>query len=220
MTQSPNNPPSDTKDAPPGRALRIARLLIALGLVVGIGVFAVFTIEELRAGSTTYAPPTDFGASDEAPALPATAKSGPAALADLAKLDPTRFPIIERPNPHPGEIVPFAEAAPLGQPPYYQAEAGEVWELCVYELRNASMTELIAYYNAQAEERGLRLMKQKPTSANMPGGIVTTWGDGKKSLQVTSRPMPVTEPITPPLAPPTPLRWVVKYSYPEPTPRP
>ena len=214
MTQPPNNPPNDQRAAEPGKALRIARLLIALGLCAGITVFAVFTIEELKAGVTTYAPPTDFGAADASPDTPMKPTPGSNPLAGQLGPDPGRYPLINRPNRHPGEIMPFKGTAPLGQPPYYQAKGGEVWEFCVYERPDTSLTDLIAYYNDQAKQKGMRFIKQRPTGANIPGGIEATWSDGQNHLVVTISPRRVAEPVQPPLAQPTPLRWVVKYSYP------
>lgn len=205
MTKPAHNPPTP-KPAPsqPRGALRTARLLIAVVLFVGIAVFSVIAIESLKAGPRDSRLPTDFGAADtEQDTTPAASQ---APLAGLTGTDPVKFPVIDRPNPHPGEIKPFGGTAPLGQPPYRQAGAGEVWEFCVYELPNASMKELIAYYANEATQRGLKQIKLKPTSDNMPGGIEAAWSDGKNRLEVTARPL---------AAPQTnPLRWVVKYSYP------
>lgn len=191
--------------------MRTARLLIAVVLFVGIAVFSVIAIESLKAGPRGTRLPTDFGAADaEQDQIPSASQ---APLAGLTGTDPIKFPLIDRPNPHPGEIKPFGGTAPLGQPPYRQAGAGEVWEFCVYELPNASLNELIAYYANEATQRGMKQIKLKPTSDNMPGGIEAAWSDGKNRLEVTARPL-AAPPTNPPLAPPTPLRWVVKYSYP------
>lgn len=97
---------------------------------------------------------------------------------------------------------------------------GEVWEHADYITKDASLTDLIAHYNSQATQHGLKLTKQHPTSNEKPGGIVAAWTDGQKSLQVTAWPLPNRKPVQPPLAPPTPLHWVVKYSYPASTPAP
>ena len=213
MTNPANNPPTEKpKPAEPSKALRIARLLIAVVLFAGIAVFSVITIEELKAGPKTTPPPSDFGAAD--PSQDETPAESNAPLAGLTGTDPIKFPLINRPNPHPGEIKPFNGTAPLGQPPYRQVNAGEVWELCVYELPDASLTELISYYADEAKQRGLKQIKLKPTSDNMPGGIEAAWGNSKDRLEVTARPLPAPR-TNPPLAPPTPLRWVVKYSYPQ-----
>lgn len=217
MAQTSNNPPNDQGAAPRSSALRLARLAIALALAVGIAVFAVLTIEELKAGYKTDAPPSDFGTADGPPAAPPVQANSPNPLAGLTTTDPTKYPLIDRANPHPGEIVPFLRTAPLGQAPYAQSEAGVVWELCVYQQPDASLTDLFAYYSDQAKQKGMRLIKQRPTSDNLPGGIEATWSDGQKRLVVTASPLPARQPVQPPLAPPTPLRWVVKYSYPDPT---
>lgn len=191
--------------------MRTARLLIAVVLFVGIAVFSVIAIESLKAGPRDRGLPTDFGAADVEQDTAPPASQTP--LAGLTGTDPVKFPVIDRPNPHPGEIKPFGGTAPLGQPPYRQVGAGEVWEFCVYELPNASMNELITYYAGQATQRGMKQLKLKPTSDNMPGGIEAAWSDGKNRLEVTARPLAAPK-TNPPLAPPTPLRWVVKYSYP------
>lgn len=193
--------------------MRIARLLIALGLCIGIAVFAVFTIEELKAGATTYAPPTSFGAADTSPAAVPTHSTGSNPLAGLSTTDPNKYIPILRDNPHPGKVAPFMRTAPLGQPPYYQTAGNEVWELCAYRVTDASLTALFAHYDQQAKQRGMKLNKQRPTSENRPGGIVLSWTKGQDRLEVTAWPLP-TESATPPLSPKTPLQWVVKYSYP------
>lgn len=210
-----NNPPSkEPEPARPGKALRNARMLIAAGLFVGIAVFAVYTIEELKAGPPSATTPTDFGAADTERETPEPADDK--SLAGLAKPDPTKFIPINHP---PGRVAAYRGAAPLGQPPYRQPMTGEVWEFCVYELRDADIDELIAYYGGQAQARGLEQVKLEPTSGNTPGGIEAAWSDGKDRLEVTV--LPLSPPrTTAPLAPKTPLRWVVKYSYPEPTAKP
>ncbi|MFK7788277.1 MAG: hypothetical protein AB8C95_02135 [Phycisphaeraceae bacterium] len=192
----------------------MTRLAIASGLCVGIGVFAVLMVQELEAGRSTSALPSDFGTSDTEPTTGATAQ-GAAGLASLARVDPTKFVPITRDNKHPGQIAPFMRADPYGQMPYQQAAAGEVWEFCAYRLRNASLTDLITHYDKQAKLSGMVLIKQKPTSNNMPGGVVVSWSDGRRGLEVTGWPMRSDQPIPqPPLRPDTPLQWVVKYSYP------
>ncbi|MBX2853156.1 MAG: hypothetical protein KTR15_15585, partial [Phycisphaeraceae bacterium] len=180
MTNPANNPPNPKPTpAEPSRAMRNTRLLIAVVLFAGIAVFAVITIEELKAGPPNSRPPTDFGAAD--PNRDNASAAGNAPLAGLTGTDPAKFPLIDRPNPHPGEIKPFGGTAPRGLPPYRQAGAGEVWEFCVYELPDASMNELITYYASEARRRGLKQIKLKPTD-NTPGGIEAAWGDGKNRL--------------------------------------
>lgn len=194
-------------------------MLIAVGLCIGIAVFAVFTFQELAEGSTTYAPPQDFGTANSAAPAPAPPKPGVKSITSLASTDPSKFIPIERSNPHPGQIAPFLRADPYGQMPYQQpAVGGEIWEFCAYRVRDASLTDLFAHYNEQARLLGMTLLKQNPTSNNMPGGTVVSWSDGRRSLEVTAAPLPATQPAAPPLAPPTPLQWVVKYSYPTQTP--
>lgn len=191
--------------------------MIALGLTVGILVFAVFMIEQLKAGATTYAIPADFGAA-HTPAQPPAKPDSPNPLAGLTTTDPTQFIPILRDNPHPGEIMPFMNADPFGQPPYRQPTAGnDVWELCVYRVRDASLADLITHYDQQARDRRMRLVRQRPTTNNA-SGIVAAWTDGRRALELTALSLPATEPTTPPLAPPNPLQWVVKYSYPEAAP--
>jgi len=214
LTKPANNPPQDTAPSPPGQALRVARLLIAIGLCIGIGVFAVLTIQKLEAGQTSVKLPSDFGASKSSPAESA-AVQGEHPLAGLTSTDPTKFIPIIRENPHPGRFVPFMRADPFGQVPYQQPVAGgEVWEFCAYRVKDASLTDLIAHYDAQAKTVGMKLIKQQPTSEKMPGGIEAAWSDGRRSLRVTAQPLAATQPDTPPLRPDTPLQWVVQYSYP------
>lgn len=209
-----HNPPADTDAPKPGRALRVARLVIAVGLLAGIAVFSVMMIEALKAGPPTNDRPNDFGASSTTNEPKADSGSP---LAGLGRVNPKNYPPILRPNPHPGEFTPFLKAPPHGMP-HYQNLGGEIWEHANYNIRDASLTDLIAHYDKQAKLRGLTLTKQHPTTANRPGGIVVAWTDGPKSLHVTAWPLRSTEPVQPPLAPPTPLQWVVKYSYPAPPP--
>ena len=215
LTKPPNNnPPSDDAAPVPGKAIRTARMLIALGLFVGVGIFAVFTIEELKQGPDTTPPPNDFGASNQAPAAPV----GNDPLAGLTGTDPTKFIPILRPNPHPGEISPFQKADPFGQAPYRQpSTGGEIWEFCAYRVSDATPKQAIKHYDQEARLRGMRLIHQAPTSNNKPGGVYAAWSDGRNSLNVTAWPTPNAPPPLPPLKPTTPLDWVVKYSYPEPT---
>lgn len=214
MTQITNNPPP----AKPSQLLRLVRIAIGLGLLVGISIFAVFAIEELKAGSSNPPLPHDFGANSTASnPSPTAMKPSANPLAGLTSTDPSKFIPILRENPHPGEIKPFLKADPFGQAPYRQpAAGGEVWEFCVYQVRDASLTDLVSHYDQQAKARGMRLKKQQATSSNLPGGMIASWSDGSRGLEVTAIPLPLSEPTRPPLAPPTPLRWVVKYSYPDP----
>ncbi len=180
---------------------------------MGIAVFAVLTINQLEAGPSNNALPTDFGTSSAASTPPAPANSV-SPLAGIAQVDPSKFIPIMRKNPHPGQIPPFLRADPYGQMPYQQAAAGEVWEFCAYRVNDASLTDLIAHYNEQAKLADMKLVKQKPASENMPGGVVVSWSDGRRGLEVTAAPLGSTKPAAPPLRPDTPLQWVVKYSYP------
>lgn len=178
--------------------------------------FVIFAIEELKAGATTSPHPTYFGAANTVPTNPVTAKlsNRPTSLTNLARTDPSKFIEIRRNNPHPGEIPPFMQADPFGQPPYRQPHMGNhVWELCAYRVRDGRMADLIAHYDQQAKGRGMRPVRQRP-SQKFPDGIVAIWTNGQYTLEVTASPLPATEPATPPLAPPTPLQWVVKYIAP------
>lgn len=177
--------------------------------------FAIFTINELSAGPPNPAMPTSFGASPTEAEQRPVAQSGAQPLQGLTGTDPSKFIPIDRPNPHPGQFPSFMRADPYGQVPYQQPAAGnEVWEFCAYRVLDASLTDLIAHYDKQAKLVGMKLIKQKPTSDNKPGGITTSWSDGRRGLNVTAWPTPNTRPAAPPLRPPTPLQWVVRYSYP------
>lgn len=216
MNKPANNPPKVSTPTTPSQALRVARLVIALGLCVGIGVFAVFTIQELEAGQRGTALPTDFGASKSSPADTAEAQSNDISknpLAGLGGLDPNKYPPITRPNPHPGQFAPFLRADPHSYPYEQKFEGGETWEICTYQVKDASLRDLIAHYDAQAKQVGMTLSKHQPTSEAMPGGIEAAWSDGRRSLRVTGVPLP-SRPAQPPLRPATPLQWVVQYSYP------
>ena len=212
-----HNPPAKNDAPKQGQLLRVVRIVIAIALFAGIAVFSVITIEELMAGPPTNNLSSDFGAS---PTAYETQTDSTSPLAGLSGVNPKTFLPILRPNPHPGQFKPYLNAAPYGQPPYFQNLGGEIWEHSNYKTPNASLTELIAHYNKQAALRGMKLNKQHPTSNEKPGGIVAAWTDGQTSLNVTAWPLPNDKPVQPPLAPPTPLQWVVKYSYPATTPAP
>lgn len=222
LTKPANNPPPDTTPTTPSKALRVVRVVIALGLCVGIAAFAVFTIKELEAGQAATKLPSasDFGISTSSPGDSADAPGkgplpGLTELTGLTGTDPTKYIPIVRDNPHPGQFAPFMRADPYGQVPYKQSVGGgETWETCAYRVNDASLTDLIAHYHDQATQVGMKLTKQKATSAKMPGGIVAVWSDGRRSLRVTGWPEPTDKPATPPLRQPIPLEWVVQYSYP------
>lgn len=214
MTKPPNNPPNENAASSPSKAIRVARIVIALALFAGVAIFAVFTIEELKKGPETTPPPTDFGASSNAPGASMTGDP----FQGLTGTDTSKFIPILRPNPHPGQITPFQKADPFGQPPYRQpSNGGEVWEFCAYRVSDATPAQAIAHYDQEAKRLGMRLVHQAPTSNNKPGGTYAAWSDGRRGLNVTAWPTPNAPPPIPPLKPTTPLDWVVKYSYPEPT---
>lgn len=214
MTKPANNPPTDQTPTTPGKALLVTRLLIVIGLCVGIGVFTVLTVIQYKNGPSNQTRPTSFGASTTSPDQQPATPTGTSPMAGLNGLDTSKFPPITRPNPHPGQIAPFLRADPHNYPYYQKVDNGEVWEYCDYKVLDASLTDLIAHYDKQAKLAGMKLIKQKPTSNNMPGGIDASWSDGRRGLNVTAWPLPNTKPAAPPLRPSTPLQWVVRYSYP------
>lgn len=161
--------------------------------------------------------PSDFGTSNQSPTQAAAATDG-SPLAAMMGVDPAKYPPILRANPHPGQFTPFLRADPYGIPPHQQIAAGVVTETCDYKVRDASLVDLLAHYNEQAKLAGMKPIKRRPTSDERPGGMVASWSDGRRGLQVTGWPLRSDQPVpAPPLRPATPLRWVVKYSYPAPT---
>lgn len=209
MTQPENNPPSDSAPAPPGKTLRTVRATIAIALIVGVGVFGVFAINELSKPTTAPAQNNGFGASTELPGGDPAGSDN--SFIDLAKPNPRQFIPIQRENPHPGEFPPYADAAPYGQPPYQQPTVNnEVWEFCAYRVKQGSVQDVIAHYHREAINRGLKLQTRDATSNRLPGGTKAVWSNGARTLELTARPMPVQPPLRPE------LEWVVKYSYPEP----
>ncbi|MGB0766254.1 MAG: hypothetical protein ACPGYV_00935 [Phycisphaeraceae bacterium] len=230
MISSTNNPPKQRVDqavdndsaAQPSKALRTTRVVLAIGLFVGVAVFGVLTIQTLGDGPPTTALPTDFGANPQSaasmtPVPPSTPTASGNPLAGLTGTDATQFVPIVRANPHPGRIVPFLNADAFGQPPYRQPfENREVWELCAYRVMDASPAQAFAYYDARASELGMSRLRRSATSAKRPGGIKAVWSDGTNQLELTAWPTPNAPPTAPPLKPQTPLDWVVKYSYPSP----
>lgn len=216
MTSESNNPPDQTQPAPTGKAIRAARILITLGLFVGVLVFGVFAFTELASQRQAVALPNEFGASKPAQQpSPPQGQSMSDKFRSIAQRDPSKFIPIRRDNPHPGEIEPFLGAASYQKPPYRQpTTANEVWELCEYRTLDSDPEAAFAYYHKQAAKRGLELRTHSPTSDNVPGGIKASWSDGSHRLELTAWPLK-SPPVQPPLKPKTPLRWVVKYSYPE-----
>jgi len=214
LTTPTNNPPQASTPTPPGKAMLVARLIIAVGLCAGIAVFAVFTIKQLEAGQSAPTLPSDFGTSKTSPDDAAESR-GDGPLPGLGGTDPTKYIPIVRENPHPGRFAPFLRADPFGQVPYREPIAGGiVVENCAYRVNDASLADLFAHYHDQAEQVGMKLTKQKETSKKMPGGIEAAWSDGRRSLRVTAQPLAPSQPAAPPLRPETPLQWVVQYSYP------
>ena len=111
MTNPANNPPTEKpKPAEPSKALRIARLLIAVVLFAGIAVFSVITIEELKAGPKTTPPPSDFGAAD--PSQDETPAESNAPLAGLTGTDPIKFPL---PDQAGGDVAKRVPGCPAGR---------------------------------------------------------------------------------------------------------
>lgn len=214
MTKPANNPPQESTPTKPGQALRIVRLVIAVGLCVGIAVFAVLTIKELEAGQAATMLPNDFGAISKTQTFEAIPTQGDSPLGALGGLDPNKYPPILRDNPHPGRFAPFMRADPHTYPYSQTFEGGETWEICSYKVKDANLAAVIAHYGEQAASVGMKQIKHQPTSQALPGGIEAAWSDGRRSLRVTAAPLPTEQPVAPPLKQPTPLEWVVQYSYP------
>lgn len=222
MTTPPNNPPKDAPPKAPGSALRYTRFAIAAALLVGVCVFGVFAINELSQGVAPPPIPRDgFGASDALPGenhsrrrLPGDLEiSGTNPLVDLSQ-DSNRILI----DHHPGEFEPFRNSAQFEPTPYRQPIInGEVWEFCYYESDEGHPQDAFDHYNRLAKERGLDLISHGPSSDNTPGGMKAIWSDGRRGLELQAAPVRPRQPVRPPLRPTSPLGWVVKYSYPEPT---
>lgn len=189
--------------------MRTARIVIALGLFIGVGVFGVFMVNELANPPQSVRPANQFGTNDQPLITPQL--DGPGSLADLAKPNPQQFIPIIRDNPHPGRITPYRDADTFGQPPYRQPnDDGEVWEFAAYRMTDAKAEQAVAHYADQAKARGLTLLRKGDTGSELPNGVKAIWTDGTDRLEVTAWPQPVQPPVRPM------LNWVVKYSYPNP----
>ena len=214
MTTETNNPPSP---APPGKLLRTARLVICIGLFVGVLVFGIFAFEQLLNPQASSPIASQFGTGDTAPQVTSNQQPGNFIKA-MAQPDPTKFVPILRENHHPGEVAPFINAAPYGQPPYRQPNSDrEVWEFCAYRTNQPHHPDdAFAHYNAQAALRGMTLQSNEPTSAKLPNGLRAVWSNGTQTLELTAWPTIGGEvSLQPPFNQPRgPLDWVVKYSYP------
>lgn len=196
--------------------MKIARTTIAAALIIGVGVFGVFAINDLRLGvPVSPAQPDDFGAlkpgdPDAAGNLEPDSDNP---FVALAQLRPDQYIPIKH---HPGKIEPFFDATAFLQPPYRQAGAGPfVIENCAYRVVDATPQQALDHYNTHATAKGLKLTSLDPTSNQRPGGIKARWTDGISMLMLTAWPTENAPPTPAPLKPKTPLDWVVQYSYPE-----
>lgn len=200
--------------------MRLVRVGISLGLIAGVLVYGGFALSRLSQPPTVERAMIDFNKASDAVMQQPDELSPAQAVAELARPDPSRFIPILRDNPHPGMIEPYQNAAPYGQPPYRQPNTdGEVWELCAYRVATSHPADAIEHYAAQARARGLDLLASGPTTRRTPDGLVATWTDGSRTLQVTAWPtlgQTANPPVAAPLRPVGSLDWVVKYSYPAP----
>lgn len=200
-----------------GPILRLARIAIALGLVIGVGVFGVLALSDLAQKPVAKPAINTFGASDTAPTGMSNAvdESNKNPLAGVGGLDPNKFVPINRDNPHPGEFEPFINGSLALYAPHTPLLGGPITtERCAYQAPDATVQEAIAHYERAAAHRGMTLKSKTPTSERVPGGMKATWTGSGRTLQVAAWPTLNTAPPAPPLKPATPLDWVVQYSYP------
>lgn len=224
-TIKPTNPPTDDASsadpaAKPGTALRRARLLIAFALLLGVSVFAALAIHDLKNNTQADNPaPSDYGTSDRQPGGSAVTQENP--ILALAGLDPDKYTKIDH---HPGRFAPFlGPDASISAPIQLPVVDGEAWEVCTYNSLNAKApsaasatpSDAFAHYDRLARAKGLSLQFNNPTSAKTPGGLIASWSDGTRTLRLTAWPTSDPAPPPTPLRPRTPLKWEVKYSYPQ-----
>ncbi len=221
MNNPTPNPPAQPTPQATSKPLRIARLVISLGLIVGVGAFGVLAINDLSKPITPTATNANtYGASDALPGDNRESRRLPGDL-EVKQTDPLlalgqighRTPIAH----HPGKFKPFINAEAYQYPPFREKVVDSlVIEQCDYRYTNATPQQAFEHYNALAIERGMKLLHKNPSSAARPGGLIAAWTDGPRRFELSAWPTAGADPTPPPLKPKTPLQWVVKYSYPVP----
>ncbi len=228
LTHPANNPPDDDAPAQAGKALRTARLVIALGLIIGVGVFGVLTAIEINDARNAMLQP----APQPGPANPFGVSGGtiggepqrlrlPGDLDTPAPSDPLlalgQNPGLIPIDHHPGRFKPFLRADAYLQPPYREpVVGGMVVEACAYQTEQGDPQQAYEHYNTLALKRGMKQLHKRDTPPQRPGGVMAAWADESTRLYLNAWPG-TPEPTPAPVRPKTPLKWVVKYSYPVPT---
>lgn len=214
MTTPDSNPSDDQTLTPPGQALRIARVGIALALFGGIGVFGVYAVINLDKGLDEFSqPPIGEQAYDGT--LPGDLEidtTNP--LHSMFQIGPGI--LIDH---HPAHIPPFPGAAIHGLDPYREpiSSDGTVLEHAHYRVDGKTPKDAFAYYNQQATALGMTLQTNVKPNPSPQDDIVARWSRGRKSFMVTITPLIAETPqARPPVKPIPPLGLVVQYSYPAP----
>lgn len=213
MTQTASNPPRPDAPAPPSKALRLARLVIASALLVAVVFFMIYMVNDIQKNLAQQQSPVAQPAyPDLLPGDLARQQDHP--LLALAQLSQGQY--IDH---HPGHLPPFAGAAAYGVPPYREpiSEDGYVMEHARYRIPNQSPQNAFEHYDREATRLGMKLVLRPQRLDKPEEDLLARWVKGDSVLNLTVTPLIGDVPdVQPPLKADPPLSVVVQYSYPAP----
>jgi len=219
LTQPTPNPEQESPDAPapPGKALRVVRLSIALVLIAACVVFSVITIRDI---GEALAQGRASAATIDEPAYPDRLPGDLALNLDnqfIALGQPGQGSYLDHP---PGEIPPFAGAAPYEQHPRRGpiGADGIVTEHGHYVVPGRTPREAFDHYDEHARKRGMKRVTEPDNLDDPRAKLLARWAGEETSFQLTVVPdLDRAQNVRPPRRAEPALSIVVQYSYPAPT---
>ncbi|MFN3168969.1 MAG: hypothetical protein ACE37H_18120 [Phycisphaeraceae bacterium] len=215
MTQPTPNPDPTDAPTPPGRALRAARLVIAVALLGGCVAFSVVAVRDIGGM-------LEQGRADALPDEPAYSDRLPGDL-DVqphhpltALAQPGQGSYIDHP---PGNIPPLNGAAPYDRLPRRGpiGADGIVTEYGHYVVPGRTPRQAFEHYDQHAVDRGMKRVLSPSDLDDPQAQVLARWVKGDRSFQLTAKPEPaLAENVRPPRRADPPLSIVVQYSYPAP----
>lgn len=214
----PNEANTPPRPAATGRALGVARLVIALGLLIGVAVLGISAVNDLmdgldaaQTGRQTANPqdPGQWGPHSPGFEEPSNLDQ---VVAGLGSETHTR---IDR---DPGRLAPPANAA-RSIALLIREREGQYRENAQYRVNNASVDDVIRHYQRVAQDAGFKPLTQGPVEG---GGLNVSLTRNGQVLIVRAWPVDPSE--LPPVRPPLQARAVnlnVSLQYPidDPPPR-